>query len=382
MADGDWSWMTPGECAEWWNGIFQQKANEVAIKASEVPYVGFYVSWASYSLADATNLLFLDNLKLGEGMAEAWENPNGRGVLGRSLCVVTDLGRAAFFIPVGRLAKGAGTVERTGARSIPTAVEDAARAPHPTPPAPAGVVPRVAGRSAVYGDAVAKSAWPEVNAFFRRMFYFVDPASSEGICWFVAMGQALRHTGRYWIKLDDMLALFPNLLKGADAANWFKSIANVEHFGVQTMTRYLNQLNVAHKHLQKVTSIAQLYERAGKNLNGAILFQVNYLNEGKWVGHIMYMARKANGKLAIYDRSGLVVESFQEMEAIARTNGWKGYYGIGGAHLAPNDMPILVYNARIVETTTDMLKGGLGLGVFGALALEIKVINAYFNSGR
>ncbi|MBN8730807.1 MAG: hypothetical protein J0L64_09715 [Acidobacteria bacterium] len=37
-----------------------------------------------------------------------------------------------------------------------------------------------------------------------QVFKLQDPASQHGICWAVAIAQALRHTGRYWARVEDI----------------------------------------------------------------------------------------------------------------------------------------------------------------------------------
>ncbi|MCK8783018.1 hypothetical protein M0638_01310 [Roseomonas sp. NAR14] len=377
MADGDWEWMTPGECADWWNGLFQSRAQRIAEKASGVPYVGFYVSWASYSAADAADLLFLDNLRLGRGLQDAVDNPEGKGLFGRGLSVVADVGRAAFFVPVGRVAKTA-VMGRGGGKAGTVAVEEAARLPGPHAPAPKSP-PMRAG-----GDAVARgNPSPEVNGLFRKMFYFHDPAPGRGICWFVSLGQALRHTGRYWIKLDDLLNLFPSIRNLASLDGKLARLETIGHFDFGNMARYLHELNVSFRPLGKVASLQELMRVVGPKPNGAVLFGIRWIHpvEGE-CAHALYMALRPNGRLAIFDRSGIVVESFAEFERLAIAKGWKGYRGIAHANLLERAEPILVYNARVVETTWAALKAGYASGLFGALALEIKVISAMFDPNR
>ena len=162
------------------------------------------------------------------------------------------------------------------------------------------------------------------------------------MCWAVSIAQAIRHTGRYYMSLEDL----------AKALN-IRSTGALMHAATQgTQIKFIKQLSTLLTELKiPHTPVGvQQFEKTGWSLKqvleagvpahqrGVLLFAVRSMKGTEEVGHALYTAPDSTGVLHIYDRSGAVV----------RTSPSSGHlYGpeIDHASIKSMDMAIFIHDA-------------------------------------
>ncbi|MBN8730806.1 MAG: hypothetical protein J0L64_09710 [Acidobacteria bacterium] len=91
-------WMTAGECAGSWNDLIGKQTEKIQKLSESKGYgadttVGFCLFWGTNSLQTASDILLIDNLKLGSGSGSASAGGSQWGYL-------ADVGRFTAFIPL------------------------------------------------------------------------------------------------------------------------------------------------------------------------------------------------------------------------------------------------------------------------------------------
>jgi hypothetical protein len=320
--------------------------------------VGFCLVWGSGSLHSATDMLLVDPLRLGAGSGEAAAGGSKWGYL-------ADLGRLTAFIPLGRLTgiagralRGSAKVESTLARDIRAAASADANAT----------------RFTAEGESEgAHEGWDALAKIFRLS----DSSGSHRICAWVSLYQALRHTGRYFARLEDLC----EMLHIAAGRRMWQTLEN------STAINQLKQLSVILQRLQIAHQAHEIdaFRKMGFGLKDALEAMVPRVGRGalvfgvKWtratgrmlrrteeVGHVMYAARDSKGVLHIFDRYGDVVTDLAQLEAKHPL-----YHGMGRASFEGVDTAIWIPEATVEEKAANVAKAIKGMGPFGALLIPI-----------
>ncbi len=382
MWPGNDNWMTAKECADWWRDLVQSTVDSgySTMERNGVgadTFVGFSITWGVNSLSSAVDMFLFDPLRLGDGTGNAVGNttPGLGNTAMRGLGVLADIGRAACFLPLGKLTRvgRAAVAEEQAASQVaraPTRITSSApkgtRVSMPDGGPPPNLEPTPEGLSTC-------------SNVLRAIFKVApDAAPEHGICSWVALTQALRSTGRWYMRIEDITRLM-----GIKALPFTqKSAKGLEKLYVASVRDYsliLGRLGVPATELNLavirpwskiMTATKQAAgKRAGPELiemleagfsmqrgKGVILFPVEWSRtvggKTEWFGHMLFARLDDAGKVVIYDRSGATVRLLSELEAL--------YPGIG--------------NARFLEATMDSagnMKPGL-LFVEDAVAAESK----------
>lgn len=361
MSDWNWEWMTAGECADFWNDLMRQKTDQALNSSDPNSIVGFAVHWGAYTLNDAAELFIIDPLRLGRGCGEASTSGSW---LQAGMGVVTDIGRATAFLPLGKLTK-----------IIPK------RMPGRLPvPSPAAV--KTAGKATAFTAPTVSKAQSAVSAMYRNLFYFADPAGEKGICAFVSLTQALRHSGRIFTRIEqiaEMVGVKP-------CAAFFSELEGKAPTSMMEVFNWLKSLNVTSAPVAEVRGVEQLMQYAASHkAAGVYAFGLKWMMPGvkagkavlNEVGHLMYVGRTASGEVRIFDRSGHAVKSLYELEQLV-----PAYKGI---HLAnqfgQGSFAIFIENATLIEKT---VKGFQAVGAtFGAgISIGVPVRIFSFMTGK
>ena len=366
-ASWNWEWMTPGECADWWNDLMRRKTDEVLQKVDANSTVGFAIHWGAYSMNDVAEMFVIDPLRLGRGCGEAtttgswWKAGWG---------VVTDIGRATAFLPLGKLVKA--IPKKLPAPKIPMPEM-------PRPPVPLAVKPPVPFTAA----PTASKANTAVAAMYRKLFYFADPAGDKGICAFVSLTQALKHTGRIFAKIEDIA----HLVGVKPCAEFFSKLEGQAPHSINQIVDWLTKLHVNPIPFPQIRNVEALMKFAETSkFEGVYVFGIRWmmpemaagkpvLNE---VGHLMYVGRTASGEVRIFDRSGHAVKNLYELEKLV-----PGYKGISLAgQFGEANFPILIENAKLIEKTVKGVKAVAGGAFAGTLSIMIPVRVFAFMTGK
>ncbi len=327
-------WMTASECADWWGNLFRTNGEKLNRLAENKGYgadtkVGFLIVWGTGSVNTATDMLLLDPLRLGQGSGQASAGGSKWGYL-------ADVGRLTSFIPLGKLPGIASRTLRPGAVAQTALARD---------------IQAVAkGNSAAtkFSSEGLSSTSQEGFEQLGKIFKLADPDGNAGICSWVSLYQALRHTGRYFMKLEDLCDML-GITRGP--AMW-KALQNSTSINeLSQLSVILSRLDIAHKRMQldafrqmghglksTLESMVSLYHR------GALVFGVRWMQNGKEVGHVMYAARDCKGLLRIYDRTGEIVQDLAALETK-----FPGYAGIANATFKGVDVALWIPDAAIAE---------------------------------
>lgn len=362
----NWDWMTPGECADWWNDLMRKKTGQILQKVDASSTIGFAIHWGTYSLNDVAEMFVIDPLRLGRGCAEAtttgswWKAGWG---------IVTDIGRATAFLPLGKLVKAI-PKKLTGAK-IPMPEM-------PKPPIANGaksLAPFTAGPT-------ASKANTAVAAMYRNLFYFADPAGDKGICAFVSLTQALKHTGRILAKIEDIA----KLVGVKPCAAFFSELEGKAPSAITQIIDWLTALHVNPIPLPNIRNVYDLMKFAeNSKFEGVYVFGIRWImpvvEGGKTVltdvGHMMYVGKTASGEVRIFDRSGHAVKNLYELEKLV-----PGYKGISlASQFGEASYPILIENAKLIEQTANGVKIA-GVTFSGALSIIIPVRVFAFMTGK
>jgi hypothetical protein len=151
----------------------------------------------------------------------------------------------------------------------------------------------------------------------------VDETSQVGNCTWIAGTRALRLTGvKHYARLGDL----------AKAAGM--TVGETGGAYVDDLLMPLSNLGAEVRQVRNLSSITEVFEEAGRNPNGIVMFSV------KWPrgGHTLLAQRIGPGMLRIIDRSGRVVSSLADLEDL--------YSGISQATVYGT--AAVVQNAKIV----------------------------------
>ena len=343
-------WMTAAECADWWNKVIGNNVERVQKWSESQGYdanttVGFCLFWGTNSVQTGTDILLLDNLKLGQGAGDASTGGSKWGYL-------ADVGRLTAFIPLFRAPGAIGKVVSNGTKaeqSLAKSVQAAGKGGQAT-------------RLTAEGEQAAMSG----KDYLLQVFKLKDPASLHGICWAISMAQALRHTGRYWARVEDIAKLL-NVSRGASMFDDLEKVSItalkqlkviLDGFKVKCVFQELDAFRrMGHNTMQMLEIALPRLDKA----RGVLLFGVRWISKsGEEVGHVLYAFRDAQGILKIADRSGEVVTSFAQLE--------KFYPGIAKASAQTVDAAIFIHEASIPQTTREALRN---MGPLGNLMIPL-----------
>jgi hypothetical protein len=342
------SWMTATECADWWNGLLNQHVEKVQNWSESKGYgadtmIGFCLFWHTNCLQSATDLLLIDNLRLGQGAGNAWAGGSKWGYL-------ADLGRLTAFIPLARIPGAVGRLVKGGSKAEQGVLKNVEAI---------GKMDQAGAKLAASSEHLAMSG----KEYLVQVFRLKDPASKHGVCWAVAMAQALRHTGRYWVRLEDIAKLL-NISRGA---RMFDSLERISITALRQLKILLDEMkiNCVYQELAAFRKMGyktmDMLHAVTNNQRGVLLFGVRWVMDGVGeVGHVLYAFRDAQGVLKIADRSGEVVSSFAALEKI--------YPGISKASMQTVDAAIFIYEAAIPQATKEGLRN---LGCLGNLMIPV-----------
>lgn len=355
-----WDWLTPGECADYWNNLMRTQTDTLINKTDANSVVGFGITWGGYSLQDLTEMIFIDPLRLGSATGEA--SGSNQGWIHAGLATVTDASRAAAFLPIGKLMKVA-AVERFPARFPPAPhIPHAPPVPHPPPP------------DAVLMTAQGSRTQAAVASVAKSLFEVGDPASDKGICAFVGLTKALRHSGRLLITIEKIAAIAGVKTCGC----FFENMAGKAPWAMRQVGVWLNALKVPCREVGNVRTLEELMKHAATaGENGVYVFGVKWIvpgGGGKILGHLMYVGRTGSGELRIFDRTGHAVRNLAELEKLV-----PGYKGIQHAAWMPfGDLgqPIFIPNAKLIEVTAGGIKlAGITFGAGLTLGVPVRVFS-------
>lgn len=353
-------WMTADECADFWNQVIAKQTEKVQKWSESKGYgadtnVGFCLFWGTNSLQTASDILLIDNLKLGSGAGSASAGGTKWGYL-------ADVGRLTAFIPLFKAPGTLGKAIQGGAKSEQALVQSVQAA---------GKSTQAGSKLASGGEHLAMNG----KEYLVQLFKLKDPASQHGICWAVALAQALRHTGRYWARVEDIA----KLLRVGKGASMFDDLEKISITALKQLKLILDDLKVKciYQELGGFRKMGyttmQMLDAATPSLNqarGVLLIGVRWITKtGEEVGHVLYAFRDKHGVLKIADRSGEVVESFAGLE--------KFYPGISKASMQTVDAAIFIHDAAIPQVTREALKN---MGPLGSLMIPIVLTPAIMNA--
>ncbi len=187
---------------------------------------------------------------------------------------------------------------------------------------PGGVATDVLRLLALAGPAGRVSRYIGGSAAARVAIHMKDPASSAGICTWVAATKALRHSGAgtLFATVDDLSA----------AAGKQIPVSKLPSIWADDLVPAIRALGGKVKDLGNPTNMQHLM-RTGQDLKPfqAMLFAVEWKTlAGTPAGHTLYLFKDGLGRLRISDRTGHVVKALVEFEKLVPA--WKG---IGNAQV-------------------------------------------------
>jgi len=320
--------MDAGECANWGKQQFEswfdkqyKVVEDQVISASDGTHwavtedfaaiTGMAIYCVGHSTVDATDMLVLDPLRLGEGTGSAWGGGSKWGY-------VADFGRAMSFIPLGKASPTLGAA----AKEFGTAVKAS----------PAGQkVVKAANKVANWeivpvrkvGEApLSTNAW-------ERIGQFPDPSAEYGNCVWTSVMRVAIHTRHRWYMDAQGLAKalgikLGDLLDGKFSIEYLQALEQV-WTKLKIPARKVDIGELLNKN--RWMTPEQVLETALPKKKGVLLFNVRRaVQEGdKTVmkGHAMYAARAPDGTLRIVDRSGIVVKELKDLAPTATRPGYK-----------------------------------------------------------
>lgn len=157
------------------------------------------------------------------------------------------------------------------------------------------------------------------------------------LCASVAAAQALSRTGTAVFVRAEAIAAALN----AEVKSMSQLIPVLRRFGARCLPA-------------TVSSFDALKALVSQHTRSVVLIGIQWIQNGKWVGHAIYAYRNLAGRMVFADRTGKIVSSLAELENY--------YQGIGTATLA--NEAVILKNAILVEGATLMSQ----------LAFEVNVI--------
>ncbi len=151
----------------------------------------------------------------------------------------------------------------------------------------------------------------------RLAIHLKDPAAAAGICTWVAVAKALRHTGAgtLFTKVDDLAALMGKNVPASQLPSlWADDLASAIRMSGGKI-----------KNLGLPVDLGDVMRTAQDVLgrHRAMLFAVEWkMPGGKLAQHTLYLFKDGLGRLRISDRTGHVVKALVEYEKLIP--GWKG----------------------------------------------------------
>ena len=151
----------------------------------------------------------------------------------------------------------------------------------------------------------------------RLAIHLKDPAAAAGICTWVAVTKALRHTaaGNLFAKVDELAALMgKNVPAGQLPSLWADDLVPV-----------MRMMGAKVKDLGRPLDMGNLMRTAQDTLGRyrAMIFAVEWkMPGGQLAQHTLYMFKDGLGRLRISDRTGHVVKTLAEYEKLVPS--WKG----------------------------------------------------------
>jgi hypothetical protein len=407
--------MTASECADWWRDLLNQGTDALYAKMEKNGLgadteIGFQITWRVNVLSSVVDMFVFDPLRLGAGtgMAVGDTRPGFKNGAMRVLNVVSDIGRATVFLPLGKLT-------RLGRVAV---VEDQALA-HAIPPSvPPANAPRVGSANAPrVGMPAGGEPPPEIlptekglstaSEILERIFRVApDPARGTNLCTWQALTQALRSTGRWYMRIEDIARLV-----GIEARPFtISTVYRLEQIyvdSVRHVSLLLNRLGIPCRQIDlgpyratasiaasALKTIGQPFDEVTSVLKailmrqsrpGVLMFGVQWTPPGKAVpvGHMLFAKLDEAGNVLIVDRSGFVARNLAGLEEVQS--------GIGGARLMdamdggkPNFGALFIEQASVAEskaalskavrqTMDNPLMNATGAGLTGPLAIPIKL---------
>lgn len=345
-------WMTASECADWWRDLLNQGTDAVYAKMEKYGVgadtdIGLKITWGMYNMNSVVDMFVFDPLRVGAGtgMAVGDTRPGFRNSAVRVLNVVADIGRATVFLPLGRLTRlgrVAAIEERTVARSVPQGAQQAGASTRP-----GATQAGMPARGEPLGIQPSEEGLQQSSEVLEQIFQIApDSAPGHNICGWDALTRALRHTQRWYIRIEDIARLMrvnmhPFSTKTAEAMVKL-NMRSIRDFNLVLTRLRIPAREIPLKDIKTMASAAAAaMKRMGKRTDevteavgialrmqpkkGVVVFIVEWIPPGKvdYVGHVMFAKIDDAGRLLIVDRSG------KEVRRLAQLGGKQS--GIGTA---------------------------------------------------
>jgi hypothetical protein len=375
---GDWQWMTASECSDWWKNLLDSQV-EAAYRIQERlglgadVEVGFYLYYGERNLASVIDMFVFDPLRLGSGTGDAVgdDSPGFWNGTRRVLDVVADVGRACAFFQLGKAISG---VRALRAPAVPQV---------PKPRAPLPKLPKLQMASGPLRDSPAIATSPESlhrcsNLLTSIFGEFVDPAFHKGICSFATLVKALQISGRYHIRLSDLMRLLK--VPQFDFA-MLEAVGDERQGaceGMEMLQRVLTQLDIRSTLINAHTVAAQIPKtgalRTGRlsgieggtleqvlenllkaNGRGTLLFGMHWTRPAGLgpAGHVL-MARLEAGRVMFFDRTGAAARTLAALEQRLPPHmaGISSGHLYAGEHALPFNINQALFMADVTEAPT------------------------------
>jgi len=330
-------WMTAGECADWWCRLLNDNADKAEkIREQEGrgadTVSGFILMVGHRSVIDGTNMLLLDNLRLGEGTGSASAGGSRWGY-------VADIGRFASFIPLFRAPRALTVAAKT------TAVESSA--------AKAGAAKLGSSAS---GEGLAWFDKARDN-FIKVDFWDASLTAKHELCWADCIGIASKRSGHIWMTIEHIADVaLPTIRRGKAMID---DLNKLEYYSAKELEPILKELHIpcrpialgvpARTFEETLETIVPMNER------GTMIIGVQYEGEvvirnlkPKAAGHALCVTRDIRGNIQVLDRTGATVRALKELENLGIKN--VGYKGIGKGTMLKTDSAIWVPESRMIHS--------------------------------